>query len=188
MVTVKDIIKYCLRIFRENEKGTEEKENERMRTEIGEAKRGDEGSGRRGVPAAIIRVNYRAVSPFGELLIPSVARLRSLDRSSLNPVANLYHDRAPYRRTSTSESIETAGPMEFARRSGAKVSTTTTTIVSKYTTDIPNRLESGGTPCVISGWCPCIFRKRVKNTDGERCAGSARWNFRFVLACEKSIR
>lgn len=38
MVTVKDIIKYCLHIFRENEKGTEEKEKERMGTEIGMAK------------------------------------------------------------------------------------------------------------------------------------------------------
>lgn len=84
---------------REQEKKGEKKEKERMETEIGEAR----GSGRRGVPAAIIRVNYRAVSPFGELLIPTVGRLRSLDRSSLNPVANLYHDRTPYRRTSTLE-------------------------------------------------------------------------------------
>lgn len=93
-----------LYIFEENEKGKGEEEKERMETEIGETS----GDGRRGVPTAIIRVNYRAVSPFGELLIPTVGQLRSLERSSLNPVANLYHDRAPYRRTNTSESIETA--------------------------------------------------------------------------------
>jgi len=175
---VKDIIKYYLYIFEGNEKGRKENEKERIETEIGE---GDE---RRGVPAAIIRVNYRAVSPFGELLIPSVGRLRSLDRSSLNPVANLYHDWAPYRRTSTSEGIETAGRMEFARRSGARVPTSTTTTVSKYTADIPNGLKSGGTPCVISGWCPCIFRKRVKNTDGKRSANGNSAS----PPCEKSIR
>lgn len=136
-VIVKDIIKYYLCISNGTRREGKKKESSN----------GDgnwRGGERRGVPAAIIRVNYRAVSPFGELLNPSVSRLRSLDRSSLNPVANLYHDWVPYRRTSTSVSIETAGRMEFARRSGAKVSTTTTTI-SKYTADIPNRLESGGT-------------------------------------------
>lgn len=149
---------------KERKRKGRKREREKMGMEIGETS----GDGRRGVPVAIIRVNYRVVSPLGELLIPTAGQLRSLERSSLNPVANLYHDRAPYRCTSTSESIESGGAMEFARRSGAKVSTTTTTIVSKYTTDIPNRLESGGTPCVISGWCPCIFRKRVKNADDKR--------------------
>lgn len=84
--------------------------------------------GRRGVPAAIIRVNYRAVSPFGELLTLSLGQARSLDRSrSLNPVANLYRDWTSYRRASTSARMETTRRMEFARCTGAKVSTTTTT-------------------------------------------------------------
>lgn len=78
------------------------------------AKRRD---GRRGVPATIIRVNYRAVSPFGKLLTLSLGQARSLDRSrSLNPVANLYRDWTSYRRASTSAGMETARRMEFARR------------------------------------------------------------------------
>lgn len=75
------------------------------------------GSGRRGVPAAIIRVNYRAVSPFGELLTLSSGWARSLDRSSLNPVANLYHDWTSYRRASMS--VERGG--ETARDDGIHV-------------------------------------------------------------------
>lgn len=47
-------------------KGEEKKGGER-RWKLAEGKG---GRTHRGVPAAIIRVNYRAVSPFGELLIP----------------------------------------------------------------------------------------------------------------------
>lgn len=104
MITAKGQVLFVYFWKKEREWKKRKRKGRTGETEIGEAS----GDGRRGVPAAIIRVNYRAVSPFGELLIPTVGRLRSLDRSSLNPVANLYHDRAPYRRTSTSESIETA--------------------------------------------------------------------------------
>jgi len=156
--------------------GERKRENESRPTRgRGTLARG-EGREHRSIAAAIIRLNYRAVSPFGELLTLSLGRARSLHRSPLNPVANLYHDWTSYRRTlpHVAREWKRQGDGEFAHRSAAKVSTTTTTTTTttvsllpfEYTADIPNRL--GSTPRVISGWCPCIFCERVKNTEGGR--------------------